>query len=203
MGVDFDNSVENPLILPLLGMLQTSEQSYKVHQLATELRVDGVLPELDDDPNKSLFKRNFLIMNALYQLQESLLPDCWLQVQSLNIQLFAQTPSNYVLMQEQDSGLRSYYLDWSNYDTSVNEIETLVNHFWSRYQKSFDQGSGSLDRCQALQLFNLSHDASKQDIRRQWRKLALKWHPDRESGDANRFREICEAWQVLRVEKSL
>ena len=201
MGVDFDSSVENPLILPLLGMLQTSQQSYKVHQLATELRVDGVLPELDDDPNKSLFKRNFLIMNALYQLQESLLPDCWLQVQSLHIQLFAQTPSNYVLMQDQDAGLRSYYLDWSNYDTSVSEIEALVNNFWSRYQKSFGQGSVSLDRSQALRVFNLGHDASQQVIRRQWRKLALKWHPDRDSGDVVKFRDICEAWQILRTNR--
>ncbi|MDF4599355.1 DnaJ domain-containing protein, partial [Vibrio parahaemolyticus] len=36
------------------------------------------------------------------------------------------------------------------------------------------------------------------EIRRQWRKLALRWHPDRENGDAERFRVLCEAWNVLR-----
>jgi len=201
MQVNTDNPVENPLILPLLSMLQRASQSFKVHQLATDLQAEGALPDLDDDPNKSLFKRNFLIMNALYQLQESLLPDCWLQVHSLDIQLFIETPRDYALMQEQDSGLRSYYLDWSNYDASVSEIETLGNQFWSRYQQRFGQGNESLDRAQALKVFNLSPYASQQAIRRQWRKLALKWHPDRDAGDANRFREICEAWQILRNDK--
>ncbi|MDW2036243.1 molecular chaperone DnaJ, partial [Vibrio sp. 665] len=26
----------------------------------------------------------------------------------------------------------------------------------------------------------------------------LRWHPDRENGDAERFRVLCEAWNVLR-----
>ena len=50
----------------------------------------------------------------------------------------------------------------------------------------------------ALRVFELDESATPRDIRKQWRRLALKWHPDRPEGDAARFREVCEAWQSLR-----
>lgn len=43
-------------------------------------------------------------------------------------------------------------------------------------------------------------DAGEDDIRHAYRKLALRWHPDRNSGDADateRFKEISEAYAVL------
>jgi DnaJ-class molecular chaperone len=55
-----------------------------------------------------------------------------------------------------------------------------------------------MDRAKALSLFELDYDASPTEIRRTWRKLAMKWHPDREQGDSERFRILCEAWNVLR-----
>ena len=51
---------------------------------------------------------------------------------------------------------------------------------------------------QALKVFELDETATDRDIRKQWRKLALKWHPDRDQGNAERFREVCEAWQTLK-----
>ncbi|WP_445947011.1 DNA-J related domain-containing protein, partial [Shewanella sp.] len=66
---------ENPLIWPLLSLLQASNQSWKVHHLATALQEKGLMHDLDPSPEKDLFKRNFLLMNALYELQEILLPN--------------------------------------------------------------------------------------------------------------------------------
>jgi curved DNA-binding protein len=43
-------------------------------------------------------------------------------------------------------------------------------------------------------------EAGEDDIRHAYRKLALRWHPDRNSGDPNateRFKEISEAYAVL------
>lgn len=195
---DFDASSENPLIWPLLTIIKGSQQSCQIHHLATELQLKGLLPDLDNDANKALFKRNFLLMNALYQLQEMLLPEQWLQVKAMDIQLSMQPPTDLILMLEQDIALRSYYLDWCHFETSSESIEAMFTHFWGRYEHSLGKSVHILDKVKALQIFELDSTASKQDIRRQWRKLALKWHPDRASGDALKFLQACEAWQVLR-----
>lgn len=192
-----DTEFDNPLIWPLLGILQSSSQSYKVHHLASELRAQGLLPDLDNDLNKDLFKRNFLLMNALYQLQGLLLPEQWLQVQSLNIQLVSQTPSDVTLIIDQDAALRCYYLDWTHFETTSEEINVLLTQFWNRFNGYIGKSNQLIGKKQALQIFELTSDASPQMIRRQWRILALKWHPDRPGGDPAKFRAICEAWNVL------
>ena len=190
---------ENPLIWPILTILQSASQSYKVHHLASELRAQGLLPDLDTDPNKALFKRNFLLMNALYQLQALLLPEQWLKIQSLDIQLVTHIPANLTLILERDIALRCYYLDWSQFETSTEEIDALFTSFWTQYAHVTGDSLHRLDKSQALKLFELNSDATNNDIRRQWRKLALKWHPDRPAGDASKFREVCEAWKILRI----
>jgi curved DNA-binding protein len=46
----------------------------------------------------------------------------------------------------------------------------------------------------------LGQEASEEDVRKAYRRLALQWHPDRNGGDpraAERFKEISEAYAVL------
>lgn len=46
----------------------------------------------------------------------------------------------------------------------------------------------------------VSHDASDEDIKKSYRKLSLKYHPDKNDNDdffADRFREIQEAYETL------
>lgn len=49
-------------------------------------------------------------------------------------------------------------------------------------------------------VLGISRNASEEDIRRAFRKLALEYHPDRNKSDeaAERFKEINEAYEVLR-----
>lgn len=198
------NGQDNPLIWPLLSLLQSSEQSWKVHHLAQTLRQQGLLHDLDESPDKDLFKRNFLLMNALYELQEMLLPQQWLQVQAMEIKLLSVAPADIELELARDIALREYYFNWDNYDTCANVVREMLQSFWNRYQDYIGMGQEpSMHKVKALQILGLDVGASNREVRRQWKKLALKWHPDRPNGDATKFRLICEAWQSLKDRQEL
>lgn len=46
-------------------------------------------------------------------------------------------------------------------------------------------------------ILGVSKDASDDEIKKAYRKLAHKYHPDKQGGDENKFKEINEAYQVL------
>ena len=54
------------------------------------------------------------------------------------------------------------------------------------------------------ELLEINRDASAEEIKRSFRKLAMKYHPDRNPGDKvaeMRFKEINEAYEVLKDEQ--
>ena len=183
----------NPLIAPLLVLLQRADGSYKVHELMAALRQQGAIPVLADDEQLQLFRVNFLIMNALYQLQAELYEEgWWLVISSLDIRLepLADTPEASHAFAVGDN-LCSYYLDWQVFwQTDRAEVEALLNRFWRAYD-------GEGHKAEALALFELNEGASQEAIRRRWRELALQHHPDR-GGNAETFIRIRWAWQCLR-----
>ncbi len=48
------------------------------------------------------------------------------------------------------------------------------------------------------ELLGISKDASADEIKKAFRKLAVKHHPDKEGGDEAKFKEISEAYEVLK-----
>ncbi|WGV98220.1 DNA-J related domain-containing protein [Vibrio sp. YMD68] len=194
----FQTYMENPLVWPILEVLKKQPSGWKVHTLAAHITELGFVPILDSQPEKDLFKRNFLMMNALYQLQETLYPESWLQVQAMDIALLSHVNVAQHTIDTSDP-LRDYYTQWINYEAEEGEVKRLLNEFWSRYRQFVGSKDGQdMDRARALTLFELQPDASAAQIRKTWRKLALKWHPDRDNGNAEQFRVLCEAWNILR-----
>ncbi|HET9641707.1 MAG TPA: molecular chaperone DnaJ [Candidatus Paceibacterota bacterium] len=51
------------------------------------------------------------------------------------------------------------------------------------------------------QVLGIDRKASKDDIKKAFRKLAHKYHPDKGSGDEAKFKEVTEAYSVLSDEK--
>ncbi len=48
---------------------------------------------------------------------------------------------------------------------------------------------------------NVDKGASKEEIKKAFRVLAHKYHPDKNKGDDKKFKEVNEAYQVLSDEK--
>ncbi len=51
------------------------------------------------------------------------------------------------------------------------------------------------------ELLGVSRNASSDDIKKAFRRLAHKYHPDKEGGNEKKFKEINEAYQILSDEK--
>ncbi|MFM4951385.1 DNA-J related domain-containing protein [Aeromonas dhakensis] len=184
----------NPLLAPLLALLRQASGSYKVHELLAELRRLEAIPPLPGD-EQQLFRLNFLIMNALYQLQAELHDEgWWLRISTLDIRLEPLAPRNAASALAQGEALRSYYLDWRVFwQTDREEVEALLGSFWRAYARDEHWA-------EALTLFALPAGAGPDAIRRRWRELALQHHPDR-GGDADTFIRLRWAWEHLKTAK--
>ncbi len=188
----------NPLIDEIFYLL-LEQPVWKVHTLTSALSESGKIEQLDNDPQKVLFKRNFLVMNALYQLQTQLAPEQQLQIASLHIELVNEQISNAL---ENHDPLRDYYLDWQNYDTTSDEIDAMLTDFWQRFSSySPKRVILSLSQQQLLELqqaWQLPTDFSEKQLQKRWRQLALKHHPDRQ-GCAIEFKKIQLEYEQLKA----
>jgi len=52
-------------------------------------------------------------------------------------------------------------------------------------------------------VLGVNKDATQDQIKKQYRKLSLEFHPDRPGGNESKFKEINEAYELLSDEKKL
>ncbi|MFO6422737.1 DNA-J related domain-containing protein [Motilimonas sp. KMU-193] len=189
--------MDNPLIDIIFELLLEQTEPLKIHEISQRVKPlqQTVLAE---DNNLHLYRLNFLIMNALYQLQQQLIGEYTLNISALQIELIANpaTTLDHELSAASSDNLRRFYLDWHNYQASVDEVNALLTQFWQQFGQA--NQSAALTRQQALALFQLPQDASMQQIKQRWRKLALSSHPDRNAHPPESFQRYLAAWQVLK-----
>ncbi len=197
--------MKNPLIPSLLGLLMQRPgegvEALSAHDLLTNLADHAAFSMLDPSPQLQLFQKNFLLMNALYQLQTQLWQEesIYLSVSVLKIELYK--PATRAAEEEGDrverirheldavASLRDYYLDWNNFEQTEEDVKKLLNSFWALFE-------GGEQRQKALNLLGLNESATIHQIKRRYRVLAAQHHPDR-GGSTVRFIEIRQAYEIL------
>jgi len=185
--------VNNPLTTSLLTLLEDNPAGLSEHQILKSLAEHPALQVLEDNGNLSLFRKHFLVMNGLYQLQEELAEKEThsLIISPITVQRVKRQESAKAELEDSaSSSLRDYYLNWKNYDkTGEADVEKLLSGFW----KQFYRAEG---RSAALQVLDLPDTATPLEIKQCYRKLAAENHPDK-GGDQERFIEIREAYEML------
>ena len=175
----------------LYDHLSHHPQGVSEWNLVGELKARRLSPFAQTDLGDSLalFQLHFFLFHLLYRLQDHLSDKGeFLHIHCLNIQLRPQT---YAERQVQPHDpLREYYLDWKNQEnTERSQVEQMLKRFW----ENFDQ---ERDKTEAYQVLNLSAQASKDEIKAQYRKLAQKLHPDT-GGSGKGFEKITWAKNLL------
>jgi len=190
--------MRNPLIPAILTLLKNNLNGISEFDILSALKTQ--VPEFNQlaaDANLQLFRQHFLIMNALYQLQQSLWQEerLALSISALQIKLDLNTTverhTNNDISTYVDSKLAEYYLDWAEYEkTDENEVSRLIASFYQRVNSTDSKQS-------ALDVLNIkSAHPSKAEIKQQYRKLVKKHHPD-SGGNHQAFIEIRQAYEQL------
>lgn len=185
----------NPLCEPIFDLL-LEQKTFKIHSLYDALQNRGVVATQDDNPQRDLFKKNFLIMNALFQLRTQLRQEGWsLLISTLNIELL---PSSELTLSSADP-LEAYYTDWTNFDTSEAGINALFEQFWQNmaFQQQKLRTEISLDTIHSS--WALPTPLTHRALQKRWRALALEFHPDRTTGDVGIFQRLEHEYQQLKA----
>jgi hypothetical protein len=189
------DSITNPLkasILARLGSHATTKLTDLMMDCESLLSKSLLTESLASDPELRLFETNFLLMNALFQLQADLLDEgFYLDVDIMDLRLVPVSQIGEVLPGRSKQGeLARYYLDWQNLQSiTAAEVETLLSSFWQGYLAGDKRGW-------ALETLGLGNESSLTEIRQTYQRLVAGAHPDR-GGSASRVIEIREAWEIL------
>lgn len=185
----------NPLIAPVLGILRRAEAAVSEYRLLKMLEQDDAdFTELAASENLALFQKHFLIMNALYQLQQQLLDEkvaLYISPLAIYIRPAKSKSAQSLPGLDSDEHLRRYYTDWNNFlEASEEQVSKLLDQFWQLYSRQDKKDD-------AYQVLDVPVQASWSEVRKSYRKLAARHHPDR-GGDAVKFIAIRQAYEILR-----
>ena len=189
--------MHNPLKRPILEILRESSEPLKEYELHTTLGGSAFAQFVDNCSNElSLFRKHFLVMNALYELHDELLSEgIYLHISALHIQLKKVKPSSgSVKALSTDitfQKLSQYYQNWQHFNkTNDKDVSSLLQQFWSKFL-------ANEEKAQSLACLELTEKASWSDIQQRYRQLCQQHHPDK-GGDSLYFIEIRQAYDNLK-----
>ncbi|MDH3353828.1 MAG: DnaJ domain-containing protein [Chromatiales bacterium] len=188
--------MHNPLISTILELLHQHPHGMSEYEIFKRLGEHEGFSNIGHQGSLPLFQKHFMIMNGLYQLQQSLWDEEHLALDISPLKIFIARPTTegdaiHPAIAESIE-LRLYYLDWSNLvETTEEDVIALHQNFWDRL--NYDEGRNT-----ALATLDLDEGASSTEIRTRYKKLAAEHHPDR-GGNRNQFIEIRKAYELLKT----
>lgn len=191
---------ENHLLEPIKHIVELAVAPLSEYQLMKALEAQGWLAPVNSADSLALYGAHFLIYNALYQLHKTYLLDgeYYLAISALSIELqpvkSESTRSSSVSSpsdcQSEMVGLAKYYLDWRNLDSATqSSVDQLLEGFWLQYVDVDDYQK-------ALQVLQLEGETSFDAMKKRYRELLMRHHPDR-GGESAVFCEIHDAFSVI------
>ncbi len=178
----------------LWTLLKQKPEGYSEYDLMRQLQ-----SEKENDFKPDLFRNelemyqaHFLLFHALYRLSDYLIEQqvATLDIHVLTIKILPYQTSDTNALSIPDP-MREYYLNLDNLkNTTLDDVKNLLGQFWTNYYA--DQ-----KKPLALEVLGLKTDASKVDIEKRYRILAMQYHPDR-GGDKQKFLQLQQAITTLR-----
>lgn len=179
------------LLLEYLGTRPLGISEYDLIQYLREQDLFKLDPdELLSSDSLVMFRIHFIVFHALYRLRDRIrqqqLND--LDLNPVCIQLL-KYENNGAALAEYDA-LYEYYMDTGNLDkTGSEDVEEMLQRFWLRLDNTER-------RAEALKELELEDPVSDDAIRKQYRRMAMKHHPDR-GGEREKLQRINAAVSVL------
>lgn len=186
--------ITNPTVFKksILKILTRHPAGIKEYDLIHLLQKAGELPADEAGDNHRLFQIHFVLFHALYQLRTEIWDEQsgHLTIDPLQIQLTPYQPTAFGLA-EYDP-LAEYYLNIDHLtNTTAPDVDAMLDQFWVKFLAYEDY-----DR--ALQVLGLEKPVTYTEIRRRYRDLAKRHHPD-SGGNQSVFQEINRAMVSLDV----
>lgn len=184
----------------MLNYLKTQPGGISEYDLIQYLREKDLFKldpeELLSSDSLVMFRIHFIVFHALYRLRDRVRQQALHEI-DLNpvcIRLL-QYQSNGSALVEFDA-VYEYYMDTGNLDkTGTEEVDEMLQRFWLRL-------GNSERRAEALNELGLQDPVSNDIIRKQYRRLAMKHHPDR-GGEREKLQRINAAVSILLESYSL
>ena len=197
--------MQNPFLLTILETLKLKQGQCKLVDLALLIELPESL-----SPEQELFQKNFFLMNALFQLAESVTESGWLLFfDGVDVKLtaleeqhsFGDSTNTHSISNHKkvnliaDHNLRNYYLDEKHLTLNDQEINQLLTNFWQKYRQQQNHPQHIITAKQRL-LLPLDAELSTTMLKQAFRQLAQENHPDR-GGNTDKFIEIRQAFELL------
>ena len=191
----------SPLTIPLenfenllLDILKSNPDGIGEYDLIQQLR-DQDLFELDPDELLSsdslvMFRIHFIVFHALYRLRNNVRGQQVFEIDlnPVRIRLLSYAENESALA-EYDA-VYDYYMDTGNLqNTNTEDVDEMLSRFWLRLDNTER-------RAEALNELGLEDPVSNEEIQKQYRRLAMKHHPDR-GGEREKLQRINSAVSVL------
>jgi hypothetical protein len=192
--------LNNQLIAPIEQILIRSEgASWTEYQVICQLIELNVIDKAYAQDSLGLFQIHFLVMNALYVLQQSFLKSSgqFLSVSPLLIHLSDSSNTSPLddvvssVLMNSDRELREYYLNLEHFQgASTESVNDLLDSFWRKYLAQDTKQ-------QYLSVMGLQEPVTLIEIKSKYRKMAMDLHPDR-GGDGESLAKLNDAMEQLK-----